>query len=98
MLFARALAQQPKLLLLDEPTRGIDVAAKQDIYRLIREQSHRGVAVLIVSSELSELLGLCDKLVIMRDRKQQDIVSCEGLTEDALLSLCYGSASASAVA
>ncbi|MEM7734605.1 MAG: sugar ABC transporter ATP-binding protein [Deinococcota bacterium] len=98
VLFGRALAQHPKLLLLDEPTRGIDVAAKQDIYRLIREQSQRGVAVLMVSSELSELLGLCDKLVIMRDGQQQEVVPCNGLTEDALLSLCYGNSLSSAVA
>ena len=65
VLFARALAQHPRLLLLDEPTRGIDVAAKQDIYRLLRDQSQRGIAVVMVSSDLGELLGMCERVLVM---------------------------------
>ncbi|QLQ14940.1 MAG: sugar ABC transporter ATP-binding protein [Micropruina sp.] len=66
VVFGRALMTEPTVLLLDEPTRGVDIGAKADIYRLIREHTKRGVAVLIASSELPEVLGLCDRIVVMR--------------------------------
>ena len=55
------------MLLLDEPTRGVDVGAKFDIYSLIREWSAKGMAVLIASSDFPELLGMCDRIIVMRD-------------------------------
>jgi len=82
--------QQPRVLLLDEPTRGIDVGAKFDIYTLIRQFSAEGVSILMVSSELSELIGLCDRILIMRQQRLVDEVSPVGLSEEALLNLCYG--------
>jgi len=90
VVFARALAREPKVLLLDEPTRGIDVGAKHDLYALIRQLSARGTAVLMVSSDLPELIGLCDRLVILRHNAQADLVPAAGLTESDLLTLCYG--------
>jgi ribose transport system ATP-binding protein len=65
VVLGRWLLSQPKLFILDEPTRGIDVAAKQDIYRLFAALSAAGVAILVVSSELEELLGLCDRILVM---------------------------------
>jgi ribose transport system ATP-binding protein len=62
---ARLLHQQSDVLLLDEPTRGIDVGSKSEIYRLIGEQAARGVAVLVVSSYLPELFGICDRIAVM---------------------------------
>ena len=67
VLIGRALLRGPRLLLLDEPTRGVDVAAKSDIYRLVRSLAADGLAVLVASSELPELAGWCDRLVILRD-------------------------------
>lgn len=93
VVFARALAARPRLLLLDEPTRGVDVGAKYDIYALIREASANGCAVVVVSSELPELLGLCDRIGIMRGGTLVEIVSAGGLSAGDLLSLCYGEAS-----
>lgn len=90
IVFARALAREPRVLLLDEPTRGIDVGAKYDLYALIRQMSARGAAVLMVSSDLPELLGLCDRLVVLRHGEQSAIVPVGDMTESDLLTLCYG--------
>ncbi|WP_411752058.1 sugar ABC transporter ATP-binding protein [Serratia sp. (in: enterobacteria)] len=65
VLIARWLLAQPKILILDEPTRGIDVGAKAEIYRLISELAHRGVAIILVSSELPEILGMSDRVMVM---------------------------------
>jgi ribose transport system ATP-binding protein len=67
VLIGRALLRRPRLLLLDEPTRGVDVAAKADIYHLVRSLAATGLAVLVASSELPELAGWCDRLVVLRD-------------------------------
>jgi ribose transport system ATP-binding protein len=56
----------PRLLLLDEPTRGVDVGAKGEIYARIRELAAKGMGVLVASSEMPELLGLCDRVVVLR--------------------------------
>jgi ABC-type sugar transport system ATPase subunit len=90
VLFARSLARKPRLLLLDEPTRGVDVGAKYDLYTLIREMSEQGVSIIMVSSDLGELLGLCDRVLVMRARQQAALVGTDGLSEHDLLTLCYG--------
>ncbi|MBK8024036.1 MAG: ATP-binding cassette domain-containing protein [Chloroflexi bacterium] len=90
VLFARALAGEARILLLDEPTRGVDVGAKYDIYAVIRALSARGVGVILASSDLAELTGLCDRVVVLRARCQSAILDAAGLTQDVLLSACYG--------
>jgi ribose transport system ATP-binding protein len=90
VVFAKALSGSPRLLLLDEPTRGVDVGAKFDIYGIIREMTARGMAVILVSSDLPELIGMCDRIAIMREGAITAIVDAAGLGEDALLNLCYG--------
>lgn len=92
-LFARALAGSPRVLLLDEPTRGVDVGAKSDIFALIRQISASGTGIVMVSSDLPELLGLCDRILIMRKGCLVETVSANGLTEEQLLALCYGEVS-----
>lgn len=67
VVLGRWLDRNPRVLLLDEPTRGIDIGAKQDIYQLIDEAAHAGMGILLVSSELPELIGLCDRILIMRE-------------------------------
>ncbi len=67
VVLARWLARRPKVLILDEPTRGVDVGAKAEIYRLIRQIAADGVAVLVISSELPEVLGLSDRVLVMRE-------------------------------
>ena len=65
VVLARWLLSEPAVLILDEPTRGIDVGAKSEIYRLIHETAARGAGVLVISSELEELIGLCDRILVM---------------------------------
>jgi ribose transport system ATP-binding protein len=66
MIFGRWMAARPRLLLLDEPTRGVDVGAKAEIYRLIEEARRDGMAILVASSEIDELMGICHRIVVMR--------------------------------
>jgi ribose transport system ATP-binding protein len=69
VLLARCLARKPKVLILDEPTRGVDIGAKADIYALIDELSQAGVAIVLVSSDLPEVLGLADRVLVMRNHR-----------------------------
>ncbi len=89
VLFARALAGAPRVLLLDEPTRGVDVGARQDIYGLIRDLGQEGVAVVLASSDLPELIGLSDRIAIMQDGRLREIVPGAGMTEAGLLGRLY---------
>ena len=66
MIFGRWMAARPRLLLLDEPTRGVDVGAKAEIYKLIEESRKEGMAILVASSELEELIGICHRIVVLR--------------------------------
>ena len=81
------LGTAPRVLILDEPTRGVDVAAKADIHRLIRELTDRGLAVLAISSDLPELLGLADRIVVMRAGRISGELSREQATQQAVLHL-----------
>ena len=92
VVFAKALSGNPRLLLLDEPTRGVDVGAKFDIYTIIRDMTEKGMAVILVSSDLPELIGMCDRIAVMREGALTEIVVAAGLREDDLLNRCYGRA------
>ncbi len=78
LLFARVLMNAPRILLLDEPTKGVDVETRQEIYRLVVELADQGVAILLVSSEIPELLGLCDRCIVLAEGRIVD----EFLRED----------------
>ncbi|MCK4207254.1 sugar ABC transporter ATP-binding protein [Brucella pituitosa] len=67
VLLARLLQTNPKVLILDEPTRGVDIGAKSEIYRIIEALCERGTSVLVISSELPELVGICDRILVMRE-------------------------------
>jgi len=84
------LAMEPKLLLLDEPTRGIDVGAKQEIYGLMEELTHRGVAILFVSSEMEEVLGMSDRALVMHEGRLSGELARNELTEEAIMQLATG--------
>jgi ribose transport system ATP-binding protein len=79
---ARLLEQDGEVLILDEPTRGVDVGAKAEIYRLIREQADRGRAILLISSYLPELFGLCDDLAVMREGRLSPVRPIERWTQE----------------
>jgi ribose transport system ATP-binding protein len=94
VVIGRWLLSRPKLFILDEPTRGIDVGAKEDIYQLFAGLSEAGVALLIVSSELEELLGLCDRILVMhRGRLAASFVRSE-FERSAILRAAFGQAPA----
>jgi ribose transport system ATP-binding protein len=84
------LSLQPQILLLDEPTRGIDVGAKQEIYELMEELAAEGVAILFVSSELEEVLGMSDRALVMHEgRLTGELQRCE-LSEEAVMRMATG--------
>ncbi|HHD7473796.1 TPA: sugar ABC transporter ATP-binding protein [Klebsiella oxytoca] len=87
VLISRWLLAQPKILILDEPTRGIDVGAKAEIYHLISELANRGVAVIMVSSELPEILGMSDRVMVMHEGRITGILNREEADQEAILSL-----------
>ena len=76
---------EPQVFLLDEPTRGIDVGAKHEIYRLIQELAARGAGVLMISSEVEELIGLCDRILVMRRGQIHDTVTPREFDRERIL-------------
>jgi ABC-type sugar transport system ATPase subunit len=92
VVLARFLALAPRVLLLDEPTRGVDMTTKTQIYALIRRLAAEGTAVLMVSSELIELLGLCDRILVMHEGRIAGTFGRGEASEEQLLHVCYGRA------
>lgn len=88
------LAMKPRILLLDEPTRGIDVGAKREIYRLMEELAESGVAIIFVSSEMEEILHLPDRALILHEGKLTGELAHGELTEEAVMHLATGNVAA----
>lgn len=84
---ARWIATNPKVLILDEPTKGIDVGAKSEFYHMICEFAKQGIGVILISSELPEIIGLSDRIIVMKSLKISGEVTRQEATEDRLLSL-----------
>lgn len=80
-------ADDPEVLLLDEPTRGIDVGAKYEIYQLILDLANNGKTVVMVSSEMPELLGVCDRIVVMSGGRVAGEVDARNTTQEAIMTL-----------
>jgi ABC-type sugar transport system ATPase subunit len=87
---ARWLATKPKLLILDEPTHGVDVGAKSEIYELMRNLAREGVGIILISSELPEVLSIASRIVIMHEGRVTGIVDREGATEEMLMGYATG--------
>lgn len=96
VVLAKWLARDPKLLIIDEPTRGIDIGTKTEVHRLISELARRGVAVLVISSELPEVLTLADRILVMHEGRLAGELSREGASEEAIMALATGQALAGA--
>jgi ABC-type sugar transport system ATPase subunit len=90
VILARGLATAPRILLLHEPTRGIDVGAKTEIYQILNQLAGRGIAILIVSSELPELIGQCDRIVAMHNGQIAGEFARGEATEERLLASAMG--------
>jgi L-arabinose transport system ATP-binding protein len=83
---ARWIARKPKVLILDEPTKGIDVGAKAEIYKLICALARQGIGIIVVSSELPEIIGLCDRILVMKDGRLCGELERGDATEEKVLS------------
>ncbi len=90
VVLGRALLTEPKLLLLDEPTRGVDVGAKAEIYQLLAAAAARGIGVLLASSEPAELVGLCDRVVVLHDGRGAGELDTHDAGEAELLAAAMG--------
>jgi rhamnose transport system ATP-binding protein len=87
---ARWLATRPSVLILDEPTQGVDIGSKSEIHRLMIELAERGVAIIMISSELPEILGMSDRVAVMRGGTVAGVLSREEATQQKILSLALG--------
>lgn len=85
VIIARWLANEPEILMCDEPTRGIDVGAKAEIYELLRDIAQEGIGIVMVSSELPELLTLCDRIIVMHEGRKTGELTREEATEEQIM-------------
>ena len=90
VVLAKWLERNAEIIVFDEPTRGIDVGAKYEIYVLINRLAARGKAVLMISSELPEILGMSDRILVMHEGRQCDIISDDQITEERIIQLASG--------
>jgi ABC-type sugar transport system ATPase subunit len=90
VVIAKWLSSDAEILILDEPTKGVDVGAKAEIYRVLEELIEMGKSIIVVSSELPEVLGLCDRIIVMREGKQVKELENKNLTEEDILQYAMG--------
>ena len=98
IVIAKWLARSPRLLILDEPTRGVDVGAKAEIYALMRELAADGVGVLMISSDLEEILGVSDRVLVMHQGELAGGLAREQMSEQAVMHLATGGAATGGIA
>ena len=96
LMFARAMLAHPAVLIADEPTRGVDVGAKRDIYELLVELAAGGVAILLISNEIEEVLGLAHRVLVMRGGRVVAELAGDAITEEAILAASFGRVSSAA--
>jgi rhamnose transport system ATP-binding protein len=90
------LNTNPRVLILDEPTRGIDVGAKADVHRIIDDLAKAGMAVIMISSDLPEVLNMSDRVLVMREGRQTAVLGHEEATAEAVLTAAMGEAGVTA--
>ena len=95
---AKMLSVKPRLIFLDEPTRGVDVGAKAEIHRLLRQLAREGVGIVVISSEMPELIGVCDRLIVIREGEIAGEVDADHMTERAIMHLASGTEAVEAAA
>ncbi|MFM8393136.1 MAG: ATP-binding cassette domain-containing protein, partial [Acidobacteriota bacterium] len=87
---ARWLATNPRILILDEPTQGIDVGAKGEIHRLMRELAGQGMGIIMISSELPEIIGMSDRIMVMRGGRAAATLTRGEATPERVISIALG--------
>ncbi|HMN87626.1 MAG TPA: ATP-binding cassette domain-containing protein, partial [Bauldia sp.] len=90
VVIGRALMPRPRVLILDEPTRGIDIVAKAEVHGIVDRLAHQGLAVLLISSELPEILGMSDRILVMRNGRIVGEVPRAGASEERLVAMAAG--------
>ena len=90
VMFGKWLNTRPRIFLLDEPTRGIDVGAKAEVHAMVRELAEEGMAILCISSDLPEVLAMSDRILVMREGRQMGILDRDEATQEAVMSLATG--------
>jgi ribose transport system ATP-binding protein len=90
LLLAKMMLLEPRIVIIDEPTRGVDIGTKEQIYRFVAGLAAQGRAVVVISSEMPELIGLCHRVIVMRHGRVAGEVAGERLTEDAIVFLATG--------
>jgi ABC-type sugar transport system ATPase subunit len=93
---SKALALNPKILILDEPTRGVDVNAKAEIHRIISNMAASGLTILMISSELPELIGMCDRIYVMKDGSIAGCFDRDDFSQEDILHIALASGTAKA--
>ncbi len=96
VLVSRWLPTAPEMLILDEPTRGIDVGAKTEIYRLMVELARGGKAIILISSEMPEILGMCDRIMVMHEGDKVGELQRGSATQERILHMATGFSPAAA--
>lgn len=89
-MFAKWIYTNPDILILDEPTRGVDIGAKKEIYTIINELASKGVAIIMVSSELPEVLGMSDRIMVIREGEVRGILKKEEANQENIMTLATG--------
>ena len=87
VVLGKCLVSDPQILLLDEPTRGVDVGAKAEIYKIINDLASEGISIIVVSSEMTELLGISDRIMVMHEGYLSGILEMEDATEESIMHL-----------
>ncbi|OCA89251.1 sugar ABC transporter ATP-binding protein [Bacillus sp. FJAT-27986] len=90
VVIAKWLGTQPKILILDEPTRGVDIGAKKEIYHIINQLAEAGVAILMISSELPEIIGMADRVLVMQEGKLTGVVEKKDMTQERIMHFATG--------
>ena len=90
IVIAKWLITNPRILILDEPTRGVDIGAKKEIYEIINALKQDGVAVIVVSSELPEVLGICDRIAVMHEKRIKKILDIKDATQEKVMEYATG--------
>ena len=90
VVLAKWIYTEPKILILDEPTRGVDIGAKKEIYNVINDMARKGVAIVMVSSELPEILGMSDRVMVVREGDVRGILNIENASQESIMTLATG--------
>jgi D-xylose transport system ATP-binding protein len=96
VVISKWLMSKPKVLIMDDPTRGIDVGAKYEIYKLMNDLAEQGIAIIMISSELEEVLGMSDRVMVMHEGKSASTLDIADASEEKVMALATGVANASA--